>query len=650
MSAAAVLLCALNWAQPAEHANLVQNPGFEQLQDGKLVQWNMPDRDYSLDETVRHSGARSLKLSRSDPVSYVHTVQVVPCVPGEFYELSGWIKTEDVRGKDYGASLCLEWSDADGKWLGGHYPAGFKGTVDWSQLKAITPRVPDKAARVTLLCYLRKKMTGTAWFDDLSLVRGKARPLWSLLLSPSYRGLLAPGQREAEVAVRLDLRDCAEDLDQVQLSAATFPAGSRDKPLSQRVITPTETDFHLKLPAPEPAGRYNLSLALRSRANGKVLAEDVHQLERTAGEIKRTVYIDEHNRVILEGKPFFPLGLYCHGGGSEVGLKDADLLADSPFNCVMNYGINYGGLETIRKYLDYLDAHHLKIIYSTKDVYEGSRYAMLKVGPFEGREAVIKGLVQTFRAHPALLGWYLNDELPRRFLPKLRENYQWTKQLDPDHPTWIVLYQIGELEHYLDTCDAIGTDPYPVPSRPLTMVGDWTRRTVAAVEGRRSVWMVPQLHAKKHYSKNPKDRAPTYDEIRNMTYQCLINGAKGLVYYSLFDLRKDGPDFDRRWQEVKSVAAEVARLAPLILSVEPQPRVASDQPQVEVAAWTLKGQTVIAAANVAPEACRATIKLPLNGRRPQPLFKARKIAGPVTAEGLTDEFAPYAVHVYQVQR
>ncbi len=68
----------------------------------------------------------------------------------------------------------------------------------------------------------------------------------------------------------------------------------------------------------------------------------------------------------------------------------------------MNYGVNYGSLEQIRAYLDYLHEKGLYIIYSLKDMYRHSHYELLSVGPFKGEEAVVKGIPPATGAAPAV--------------------------------------------------------------------------------------------------------------------------------------------------------------------------------------------------------------------------------------------------------
>ena len=59
-----------------------------------------------------------------------------------------------------------------------------------------------------------------------------------------------------------------------------------------------------------------------------------------------------------------------------------------------------------------------------------------------------------------------------------------------------------------------------------------------------------------------------------MAWQCICEGATGLVFYSWFDVKRN-PDvlFDKQWQNLKKIAAEIDAAAPALLSTEPAPLV-----------------------------------------------------------------------------
>lgn len=86
------------------------------------------------------------------------------------------------------------------------------------------------------------------------------------------------------------------------------------------------------------------------------------------------------------------------------------------------------------------------------------------------------------------------------------------------------------------------------------------------------------MHNWANYRKTEEEKkgchTPTFEEIRSMAWQCIAEGATGLVFYSWFDVKRN-PDvtFDRQWDGLKRVAAEIDRMAPILLSIETVPEV-----------------------------------------------------------------------------
>ena len=194
---------------PRPGSNLAVNPSFEQADQNRPLPaaWYGPSQVYRVDRQTARSGQASLGYANDDPQRYVLATQKVPLEPGRKYQFSVWVKTEGISGDEAGATISMEWQGKDGKWLGGSYPSGAKGTQDWTQVMGVT-RVPKEAASSTVLCYVRKGMTGTAWFDDVEVVRVVDPPMRSALLAPIYRGRMTAEKCRVHLSVNQTL--CSE--------------------------------------------------------------------------------------------------------------------------------------------------------------------------------------------------------------------------------------------------------------------------------------------------------------------------------------------------------------------------------------------------------------------------------------------------------
>ncbi|NLX96351.1 MAG: hypothetical protein GXY83_09255 [Rhodopirellula sp.] len=596
LAAAAVVVVATGSGFAADRvvdANLVVNPSFEVVPADRSLpaDWAADRQIYSVDRQTARTGNASLKFVNQDPGRYRLAGQKISLRAGWKYRIGVWVKTDQLAGEESGATVCVEWRDNHGKWLGGMYPAGVKGTSDWTRIEGIA-RLPKEAGDCTLSCYVRQGMTGTAWFDDVEVMRLADPPLESMLLSPVYRGrITAEGPDRVRLHVGLNLVDY--DWVPGSLSVASKLADSSGRNVDwqgrpaavsspQAGIFADRTATVLEFAAAGlPVGQYTLTVRLLS-PDAKELQSASHRIERMPDGFQPTCTIDESRRLLVGGKPFFPLGMYF----STIKEDDLKTFADSKFNCLMAYG------SPRRDQMDLAERYGVKVIYSIKDWYFGAKYCPPDIKSIADEEGKIRRRVGEFRDHPALLAWYLNDELPQSYMEQLNAHRRFVEAEDPHHPTWVVLYQYREVRDYVESFDVIGTDPYPVGRAAASGAAQWTAETFRQVLGARPLWQVPQVFNWANYhkgsSKPDQHRTPTFDEMRSMTWQCIAEGANGLVFYSWYDIHRNADvPFAAQWDKLKRIAAEVDRWSPVLLSVEPVPAVsfAGESPQGGPPEW-----------------------------------------------------------------
>ena len=352
-----------------------------------------------------------------------------------------------------------------------------------------------------------------------------------------------------------------------------------------------------------------------------------------------TTYIDDHNRFILNGEPFFPLGLYvvqCTNGSYSVEL---DEIANSPFDTLMNYAVNTCGTNAtptqINSYLDELQSRGLKLIFSLKDY----------VGHGQDDINTITEKVNDFKDHRAIISWYMNDELSPEHLDELEARYQKIRELDKNHPVWSVHWSTNWLIQEAHTTDIVGVDPYPIDKNPITLV---SRMADAANKAGKPLWLVPQIFAWSDYGRT--GRPPTRYEMRAMTYLAVNHGAKGLIYYSYFNIRDD-KDFKAMWQQIKEVASEIDQLRSVILSTQKTNKndMVCDNRNIDVKLMEEGGTYYLFAVNTKKKnVTRVSFQNKLANKPSiiRILFEGnRQIAA--KKGNFTDDFDPYEVHVYR---
>ena len=559
-------------------AELLTNGSFEDVKDGKTVGWNVP-KHWRFDDRVGFNGTRGAAFENMDDVDfYDYPRQAVPFEPGKRYEVTAWVKTENLTKE---VRLCIEWLDAAGKLISGSYVgANTSGTHDWKQLKGLTPQIPSETKSVHVIILVKKGGLGKAWFDNVSM-RPLERPVFGGLYSSAYRNLAANGKVRFHAVVNLKGHLGAK---------VTF--SYKDAGGDSRSVMPTrltENAAILEIEVDRLAeGTHPVSCEIAA-ADGRRIDGGALDFTRPREPPKRRTWFDGKRRTIVDGKPFFPLGMYL----ATVNETQFAEFMTGPFNCIMPY------TAPSRAQLDFCRAKGIEVIYPLNAVWPWSRHRPKGVESDSEAQAYVDRVVNTMKDHPAVMAWYCNDEIPLERFPQLLARQRLLERIDPGHPTWTVLCQPGEVRGYYPTFDVVGTDPYPIPHVSIGNVAIWTRTTDDEVMGLKPMWQVPQAFSWKDWdAKNFKDhRFPTREELVNMTWQCVANGANGLVYWCYRLLyQKSGFRVDR-WADICAAAASVKPYIPVILSDENSPDVTGSTDELSVRAWHYQGAMYLAVVN-----------------------------------------------------
>jgi hypothetical protein len=172
------------------------------------------------------------------------------------------------------------------------------------------------------------------------------------------------------------------------------------------------------------------------------------------------------------------------------------------------------------------------------------------------------------------------------------------------------------------------------------------------------IWVGVQSYKKKD------SRFPTPLEYRSQAYVALIHGAKGLMWYGgsvtggilsapekKEDKEKEKPYTEQgHWEEMKKIVREVADLAPVIMAAdEKPPSVSPANALISVRVKRLGDRVVLLAANRGNEKMAVDFESPLIRPGAVDVFNEKRT---VTANAgrIADEFAPYAVHVYELAK
>jgi putative membrane-bound dehydrogenase-like protein len=158
-------------AAPEVGRNLLPNPSFEEVNGDKPKSWDSRTyggtAEHALDTAVAHTGKNSLRISSKDG-SDTSWFTDVPLEANSTYLFSGFIKTDKLTtaGGAKGATLQIHQ-------LNGTQPhsSPLKGNQDWTPVAVNFNSGPQNSVSLNLLYGGWGPSTGTAWWDDVSLVK-----------------------------------------------------------------------------------------------------------------------------------------------------------------------------------------------------------------------------------------------------------------------------------------------------------------------------------------------------------------------------------------------------------------------------------------------------------------------------------------------
>ncbi|MBI3922669.1 MAG: carbohydrate binding domain-containing protein [Armatimonadetes bacterium] len=417
-------------------------------------------------------------------------------------------------------------------------------------------------------------------------------------------------RREATLKCRLNVTK--EKIRQYSLKVSIAkPDGTADlvtprvQPLRQ-AVTDVRLDLRKIPPGEYPVKAVLLDASRTAAAEASLSLSIFKKMEMTP-----LVAIGQDNTILVQGKAFFPIGIY-EMPATEKSIKDA---ADAGFNLMQAGG---GGASTLKTVLDRASKYNLMMW-----VVMGGNMDLSS--DVEARKKVMQDTVAAVGNHPNLLVWESIDEPAwgSQSADGLIAGYRFLRNLDGNHPIWTnhaPRNTITTLAYYNQATDIAGCDIYPVPepqqqsdlpNKTLAVVADETDKSVASVNGRKPVFMVLQGFGWGELSGGDKSKAivPTLEQSRFMAYNAIVHGANGILYWGTHYTRKPSKFFS----ELKSLVSELKCMAPVFLAKPATgPQVRSQPTSVEIAVRELNGNTFIIAVNTKATASRATVsRLPV---------------------------------------
>jgi hypothetical protein len=284
---------------------------------------------------------------------------------------------------------------------------------------------------------------------------------------------------------------------------------------------------------------------------------------------------DEHGRITVNGKPFFPILMY-------------DVPTDP------------GSLEMFRE-------HGFNTLAGKPEVSDlflaNGFYTAVHGGedPVKNLDGVLFGIGMD---SPALY-WKQN------LLKKAQADLVRMRALVPnrivmnaigyweDEPTGVYSNKVPSKERYEELVKVLDVSApylYPIPYQPVRSIGEAVERAKTATGGKKPLLPILQL-----FTWEAKDRYPTPSELKCMVYLSLIHGANGIGYYSYnYVTGKKGTN------------GEITAICPWLLeNIKVSLVLQEGASDVEFRAVSRGGETLLLLANTGSVAKTAVLRFPL---------------------------------------
>lgn len=326
--------------------------------------------------------------------------------------------------------------------------------------------------------------------------------------------------------------------------------------------------------------------------------------------------LNKSGNFVVDGKPFFPLGLYscfgideasathreCHYTGAvtkEKCIERMKVIKEAGFNTLQTYTMQFYGTKVAKPgwhqenpgdvveptnadklregmvtFMDYAQSVGLKVMIGGSHPYciEKEFPKNNRAEALEKLQRELKANIMAWKDHPALLAWYLIDEpynensngnMP---VADLRDVYRYVKSLDTAHPMIFAscdwAFPSGPSDtRYRKATDIIAPDVYPVGAGvPIQMIANRLDNIKKCQEGKPPM---PQAWAVIQIWQAPGIRLPSSGEMRVMALLAMTRDVKGLLFYNYANYPEKEP---QHWANVSEVVNSLHTVIPDVLA------------------------------------------------------------------------------------
>ena len=546
--------------------------------------------------------------------------------PTTNYFMSWDMKTEGLG--DCYARVNMEWYSPSGTQIYGNFvrDADTYGDTDWKHYDGTNQSpTPDMSTGYLRIVFsIRGQTTGKLYVDNLKLYTVIFEPVTSYLKKPAYKGLITDPNGESDIQLTTYIHGLGSTYDPKKCELITTLSDMEGNVISESKITEPTEEMELSFSSKDlDIGDYVLSTKLMDIETGREIGVNNYAIRKREPDFESIYRFDEYGRLLKNGEPYFPMGVYARNTAPEA-VED---FKDSPIDFVIENSV--GRYWTSKEVMEKLAEYGVESMMSMESVYKNALRAQWQnpdVTTYASEREITKRLVEDLNLveHPAHMGYQTNNEGGAgEWAPRLKWHQKIFDDIDFDHLT----YGVGAGNRkaaidYAGAQDVYAPDPYPIEG----LETDKIEIVYEIIKGfyetsyNRPVWSVLQisdLGPAMGGSYSHRKRGPNEEELRNMAWQAVCAGAQSIIWYAHFHLdEKTYPKLSRPKSETMpeyyGVTEEIVEFEDVLLSVEDAPDVYPKAQNPEYFAHLVRrydGKTYIFLVNMSKKPQSVSVKL-----------------------------------------
>ncbi|MBR2884418.1 MAG: S-layer homology domain-containing protein [Clostridia bacterium] len=553
----------------------------------------------------------------------------VPIKPSCTYRVDWKIKTEGLGGGKM-STMYLYYYNSKGERVGGHHDISTGAQIDYDTdgwiSQSFAEPAPNPDTDPKYLCVIPSSSgagTGNIYYDDFVVTQIEQDLMYTVLASPSYKGLIYEENGENDINVHAYLPGRAELIDFEKMELRTKILDKDDNVIMQSTQKGISEEMSVSFSSKYlEIGDYYLNIAVVDPETDEVITFDEWDIRKREPDYRPRNYFDEYGRLVNNGKPEFVTGVY----NDHVDPTNIAPYEDTGITYTHSTSMTTWWTERDRFLKEEYEGKGMQASYNISSVFKnpqkGDRVQRHGITSLSSERAIIEHIMKlgNVEDYDGLMTFALEDELAHT---GWAHKCAWHKDILDNITLDIPTYGVGASGKDVSRAwykaeDIRAVDAYVfygLDDDPIHLIYDYVKE-LSDYTPNRPVWNIPQSADLAVYSPEYAARfinPPNEQDYRYQAWATVAAGGQGIVWYSQYNMEDptNKRPFSDTWAELVKVTQEIETFEDIILSTEDAPvvSVSGDNEKIGFTVRRYKGKTYVIVVNGQKQPQNITVSL-----------------------------------------